>query len=110
MDGLQVLLPGLFLAGIMLYASLQALDGHITIGQLIAVYGMSGYLARPQHTANQFAQIASRAVVAARKILHVLRVESRLHDRHAATTRAADATHPTDASSRHDASNQPLAA
>lgn len=110
MDGLQVLLPGLFLAGIMLYASLQTLDGHITIGQLIAVYGMSGYLARPLHTANQFAQIASRAVVAARKILNVLRVESRLHDRDEVTTRAADAALDTDADLVDEASKLRIAA
>lgn len=80
MDGLQVLLPGLFLAGIMLYASLLTLDGEITIGELIAVYGMAGFLAMPLHTANEFAQISSRAFVAARKILNILRIESQIHE------------------------------
>ncbi|HLR56277.1 MAG TPA: ABC transporter ATP-binding protein [Actinomycetales bacterium] len=90
MDGLQILLPGLFLAGIMLYASLLALDGHITIGELIAVYGMSSFLAMPLQTANEFAQITARALVAARKILNILRVESALHDADSATTTAAE--------------------
>src|SRR5699024_8498135 len=90
MDGLQILLPGLFLAGIMLYASLLALDGHITIGELIAVYGMSSFLAMPLQTANECAQITARALVAARKILNILRVESALHDADSATTTAAE--------------------
>lgn len=91
MDGLQVLLPGLFLAGIMLYASLLTLDGEITIGELIAVYGMAGFLAMPLHTANQFAQIASRAFVAARKILDILRIESQLQEADEQTLAEAEA-------------------
>ena len=97
MDGLQVLLPGLFLAGIMLYTALLTLEGQISIGQLIAVYGMSGFLARPLHTANHFAQISSRGFVAARKILNILRVESRLQDCDEQVTAAAEAALDTGA-------------
>lgn len=80
MDGLEILLPGLFLAGVMLYASLLTLDGEISTGELIAVYGMSTFLAMPLHGANQFAQITSRALVASRKIVAILKVEPDVGD------------------------------
>lgn len=96
MDSLEVALPGLFLAGIMLYASLLAVDGDISIGALIAVYGMAGYLAVPLRTANQCAQVASRALVAARKIIRILQTQP--HTREASRSVRAAAVAKLDTS------------
>lgn len=47
MRGLSMVLSGLFLAVVALLAGLRALDGQITIGELITVVGLTQFLAEP---------------------------------------------------------------
>uniref|UniRef100_UPI003B3B458B ABC transporter transmembrane domain-containing protein n=1 Tax=Pseudactinotalea sp. TaxID=1926260 RepID=UPI003B3B458B len=73
LDALQVLLPGLFLAGVVWFGAHLALRGEITTGQLVTFYGYATFLTQPLRAATQAVQNGTRAFVAARKIIGVLR-------------------------------------
>lgn len=75
LEALQVLLPGLFVAGVVWFGALQALDGQISAGQLVTFYGFTAFLAQPLRAATQFLMLLTRARVALRKVIKVLTVE-----------------------------------
>ena len=75
LDALQVLLPGAFVVALVWLGAHMALDGTITPGQLVTTYGYAAFLGWPVQNATQFLQATTRAVVGARKVLAVLRVE-----------------------------------
>jgi ABC-type multidrug transport system fused ATPase/permease subunit len=74
LDGLQVALPGLFLASLVWFGARLALDGAISPGQLVALFGYAAFLVLPLRTAVEAAQVFTRGVVAARRVLDVLRI------------------------------------
>lgn len=74
LDALQVLLPGAFVVALVWLGSHMALEGTITPGQLVTTYGYAAFLGWPVQNATEFLQSATRAVVASRKVLAVLRV------------------------------------
>jgi ABC-type multidrug transport system fused ATPase/permease subunit len=74
LQALQVLLPGLFVAGVVWFGAHLALRGEITAGQLVAFYGYTAFLAEPLRAATQFVQMFTRARVGARKVIAVLKV------------------------------------
>ena len=74
LDALQVLLPGLFVAGVVWFGARLAISGEITAGQLVAFYGYAAFLTEPLTTATRAVQSTIRAVVGVRRILAVLRV------------------------------------
>jgi len=74
LDALQVLLPGMFVVALVWLGAHMALAGTITPGQLVTTYGYAAFLGWPVQNATEFLQSATRAVVAARKVLTVLRV------------------------------------
>lgn len=74
LDGLQTLLPGLFLAGVVWVGARLALSGEITPGQLVTFYGYAAFLTEPLTAATQAVHVLTRALVGVRKILRVLRV------------------------------------
>ena len=74
MDGLQVLLPGLFVALLVWLGAHMALDGTITPGQLVTTYGFAAFLSWPVQNATYMLQAGTRAWVGARKVIGVLRV------------------------------------
>jgi ABC-type multidrug transport system fused ATPase/permease subunit len=73
LDGLQVLLPGVFLVFIVWFGAHLAVDGSITPGQLTAFYGYATFLVLPLRTAVEAAQTFTAGVVSARRVLSVLR-------------------------------------
>ncbi|MEE6274253.1 ABC transporter ATP-binding protein [Georgenia wangjunii] len=75
LEALQVLLPGLFVAGVVWFGALLALRGEITPGQLVTIYGYTAFLSQPLRWATQFLNFFTRARVAGRKIIGVLSVE-----------------------------------
>ena len=91
LDALQTLLPGLFLAAVVWYGARLALAGEITAGQLVAFYGFAAFLTEPLWTATEAMRAATRAAIAARKILGVLRVPE---------ASAGDPEHPATADPR----------
>jgi len=74
LDALQVLLPGLFVAGVVWFGARLAITGQITAGQLVTFYGYAAFLTEPLTTATHTVQSTIRAVVGVRRILTVLRV------------------------------------
>lgn len=74
LDALQVLLPGLLVVLVVWLGATAALRGDITPGQLVAFYGYAAFLGWPLQVATQMLNIATRAHVAARKIVRVLAV------------------------------------
>ncbi|MGO1834859.1 MAG: ABC transporter transmembrane domain-containing protein [Actinomycetaceae bacterium] len=72
MRGAQVLLPGMFVAFVVWYGARMAVDGQMTPGDLVTLFGFMTYLAAPLQSITQFIQLAVRARVGARKVVTVL--------------------------------------
>ncbi len=75
LDAAQVLLPGIFVVLVTWLGAGFALDGTITAGDLVQFYGYAAFLVMPLRTATEFADRATRAHIAARKIIRVLSTE-----------------------------------
>jgi ABC-type multidrug transport system fused ATPase/permease subunit len=75
LDALKVLLPGLFLAGVVWYGALLALAGTITPGELVTFFGYAAFLTQPLDVATDALRILTRAVVGVRRMLRVLAIE-----------------------------------
>ncbi|MER7515363.1 ABC transporter ATP-binding protein [Streptomyces sp. NPDC126499] len=80
---IQVLLPGLLLVGVVVYGAVLALDGRITIGQLVTVYGAVALTHHPLRTFEEIAMAYSFSRPSAQRAARVLALS-----RTATTTRA----------------------
>lgn len=80
LDGLQILLPGIFLVFIVWFGAHLAIEGQITPGELAAFYGYATFLVLPLRTAVEAAQTFTAGVVSARRVLAVLRTEPAARD------------------------------
>jgi ABC-type multidrug transport system fused ATPase/permease subunit len=80
LDAAQVLLPGVFVVVVTWLGARFALDGTITPGDLVQFYGYAAFLVMPLRTATEFADRATRAHIAARKIIRVLSTEPDTRD------------------------------
>ena len=74
LDAAQVLLPGVFVLVVTWLGARYALQGDITVGELVAFYGYSAFLVLPLRTATEFVDRFSRAQIGARKLIRVLSV------------------------------------
>jgi ABC-type multidrug transport system fused ATPase/permease subunit len=75
LDAVQVGLPGLFVAVVTWLGARFAVQGSITVGQLIAFYGYAVFLLFPLRTLIEFADKLTRGHVAARRVVRVLSME-----------------------------------
>ena len=75
LDAAQVLLPGVFVVLVTWLGARFALEGTITPGDLVQFYGYAAFLVMPLRTASEFADRATRAHIAAGKIIRVLSTE-----------------------------------
>ncbi|SDU88323.1 ABC transporter ATP-binding protein [Jiangella alkaliphila] len=80
LDAVLVLLPGVFLVLLTWVGARLVLSGDIEPGALVALYGYAFFLLMPVRTAGEMAFAATRAVVAARRVLAVLAVEREVVD------------------------------
>ncbi|KGM09543.1 ABC transporter transmembrane domain-containing protein [Cellulomonas carbonis] len=93
LDGLQTLLPGLFVAGVVWIGARLAVTGEITPGQLVTFYGYASFLTEPLTAATNAVHVVTRALVGVGKILRVLQVPvTGAEDAGAAAASAAVAT------------------
>ncbi|MDQ3423960.1 MAG: ABC transporter ATP-binding protein/permease [Actinomycetota bacterium] len=93
LDGLQILLPGIFVVIIVWLGARFALQDRISPGQLVAFYGYAAFLLIPLRTATEFANKYIRGLVAARRVCTVLSLTSEIVDPEApAEPRAAPPT------------------
>ena len=74
LDAAQVLLPGLFVLVVTWLGARFAVEGEISVGELIAFYGYSAFLVIPLRTATEFVDRFTRARIGATKAVDVLRV------------------------------------
>jgi len=81
LEGLQVLLPGLLTAVVVWLGARFAVEGRITAGELVAFYGLSAFLVMPLRTGVEALEKWARALVGARKVLAVLRIDPPVLDR-----------------------------
>ncbi|KRB75216.1 ABC transporter permease [Kitasatospora sp. Root187] len=72
MQAQQVLLPGLFVVGVTWYGVELAADGAIGVGELVAVYGATAFLAAPLRILGEAAHAWSVARVSAGRATRVL--------------------------------------
>ncbi|MFD8523349.1 ABC transporter transmembrane domain-containing protein [Streptomyces capillispiralis] len=75
MQALSAGLPTLFLAGVTWIAARQAAQGHISVGELVSVYGYVAVLVWPVMFLVECGYQLSRGVVAARRVTALLRLE-----------------------------------
>lgn len=75
LDGIMILLPGVFLALLTWLGGRLVLDGTIQPGALVAMYGFAFFLVVPVRNAGETTYALSRAIVAGRRVLNVLEIE-----------------------------------
>src|SRR5882757_1770982 len=74
LSGIEVLLPCLVTVGVTWLGARLALAGDISVGQLVAYYGVSAYLVIPVSIATEAAHKVSEAAVAGQRVLGILRL------------------------------------
>ena len=72
LDALQVLLPGFFVVLITWLGARLALEGVLSVGELVAFYGFTAFLVLPLRTITETADKWTRARVAARRVTAIL--------------------------------------
>lgn len=76
----EVALPGLVTVAITWLGARLTLDGTISVGQLVAFYGVSAFLVVPVTTATEAVDSLSSGLVSARKICGILALRPKLTD------------------------------
>jgi ABC-type multidrug transport system fused ATPase/permease subunit len=74
LDAAQVLLPGIFIVLVTWLGARFAVEGELSIGQLVAFYGYAAFLVTPLRTATEAAEKVSNGLVSAGRVLAVLRL------------------------------------
>ncbi|WP_242454149.1 ABC transporter transmembrane domain-containing protein [Bailinhaonella thermotolerans] len=75
LEGAQVLLPGLLIAGVTWLGATFALDGRISAGELVSFYGYAVFLIAPLRTITEAADKLTKGHVAARRVIRILGLE-----------------------------------
>jgi ABC-type multidrug transport system fused ATPase/permease subunit len=78
LDAAEVALPGVFVAAVTWLGARLAVDGRISVGELVAFYGYAAFLLLPVRTVTEAADKFTRAHVAARRTVEVLVLEPEL--------------------------------
>jgi ABC-type multidrug transport system fused ATPase/permease subunit len=78
LEAAQILLPGCFVALVTWLGARFAVSGRISPGELVAFYAYAAFLISPLRTLTEFAEKATRGLVAARRVVDLLRVEPEL--------------------------------
>lgn len=95
LDAAQVLVPGAFVVVVTWLAARSAVQGNLSVGELVAFYGYAAFLVTPLRTLTEAADKFTRALVGSARIIALLR-----HDPTLADTGATPA--PAAGSSLHD--------
>jgi ABC-type multidrug transport system fused ATPase/permease subunit len=74
LDAAQVLLPGIFVVIVTWLGARFAVEGALTIGELVAFYGYAAFLVTPLRTATEAAEKVSNGLVSAGRVLAVLQL------------------------------------
>jgi ABC-type multidrug transport system fused ATPase/permease subunit len=93
LDAAQVLLPGVFIVTVTWLGARLAVEGDLTVGQLVAFYGYAAFLVTPLRTATEAADKVTTAMVSAARVVAILRLEPLLAE---PTAPAAEPSWPAD--------------
>ncbi|MBU2668706.1 ABC transporter ATP-binding protein/permease [Actinoplanes bogorensis] len=80
LEAAQVLLPGIFLVLVTWLGARFALDGHITVGQLVSFYAYAAFLVTPLRQLTEAIDKLTRGHVSARRVVAMLRTTTDLPD------------------------------
>ncbi|HEU5158010.1 MAG TPA: ABC transporter ATP-binding protein [Streptosporangiaceae bacterium] len=80
LDAAQVLLPGLLVALVTWLGARFAMDGKISVGQLVAFYGYAFFLIQPMRTLTEAADKVTKALVSAGRVVRILAMRPELSD------------------------------
>ncbi len=75
LDAAQVLLPGIFITLVTWLGARFAVEGTLSIGELVAFYGYAAFLVTPLRTATETVEKVSNGLISAGRVLAVLRLE-----------------------------------
>jgi ABC-type multidrug transport system fused ATPase/permease subunit len=75
LDGLQILLPGFLILGVIWAGGSLVINEKMKVGELLAFYGYSAYLGMPLQIMTESSQRITSCIVAARRVLSLLRRE-----------------------------------
>lgn len=76
LDGLQVILPGSLVVGVIWIGGNLVSRGELRVGELLSFYGYSAFLMIPLQILTESAQRLTSGTVAARRVMKLLRVQS----------------------------------
>jgi ABC-type bacteriocin/lantibiotic exporter with double-glycine peptidase domain len=76
LDGLQVILPGTLVVGVIWIGGNLVSRGELRVGELLAFYGYSAFLMIPLQILTESAQRLTSGTVAARRVMKLLSVEN----------------------------------
>jgi ABC-type multidrug transport system fused ATPase/permease subunit len=80
LEAVQVFLPGVIVTVVTWLAARFALDGHLTVGNLVTFYGYAVFLALPLGTLMEATDSVTRAHVAAKRVIRVLNIQAEITD------------------------------
>ena len=80
LDAAQVLVPGTFVVLVTWLAARFAVQGQISVGDLVAFYGYAAFLVTPLRTITEAADKVTRALVASRRLIVLLSLQPSLSD------------------------------
>ncbi len=92
LDAMQVFLPGLFVVIVTWLGARLALQGDLTVGQLVAFYGYTAFLVLPLRTVTEAAHKFTAARVAAARVITVMTLERLFDEGDEATAPAPTST------------------
>ncbi|HEV2640930.1 MAG TPA: ABC transporter ATP-binding protein [Actinocrinis sp.] len=76
----EIILPGVIVTVVTWLAAHFALDGHLTVGNLVTFYGYAAFLSLPLATLMEAADLVTRAHVAAKRVVRILNLEPEIAD------------------------------
>jgi ABC-type multidrug transport system fused ATPase/permease subunit len=80
LDAAQVLLPGLLVALVTWLGARFAINGTISVGQLVAFYGYAFFLVQPMRTLTEAADKVTKGMVSAGRVVRILAMRPELPD------------------------------
>ena len=80
LDAAQVLVPGTFVVLVTWLAARSAVQGTISVGDLVAFYGYAAFLVTPLRTITEAADKVTRALVAATRMIALLSLQPTLSE------------------------------
>ncbi|WP_248963749.1 ABC transporter ATP-binding protein [Sphaerisporangium perillae] len=90
LEGAQLLLPGMLIVFVTWRGAHYAMDGTITVGQLVSLYGYALFLVGPLRTLTESADKLTKGHVAARRVVRILSLEPEVPSTGTAATEGGD--------------------